>query len=70
MQSFLSILYLKKKKITDSNKKIDDNRYSKKKVGKIGHTLKHGNEAHSLTIEAMVVKKTRSKGKPRTRYIS
>lgn len=39
-------------------------------MGKIGHTLRHGNEAHSLIIEAMVVKGTCLKGKPRMRHIS
>ncbi|XP_050421358.1 uncharacterized protein LOC126833839 [Adelges cooleyi] len=35
----------------------------------IGHTLRHGDELHSLIIEGMI-EGTRSRGRPRTRYIS
>lgn len=35
----------------------------------IGHTLRHGDELHSLFIEGMI-KGTKSRGKPRTIYIS
>lgn len=34
----------------------------------IGHTLRHGDELHSLIIEGMV-EGWRSRGKPRARYI-
>jgi len=35
----------------------------------IGHTLRHGDELHSIIIEGMI-EGTRSRGRPRTRYIS
>ncbi|VVC41307.1 Reverse transcriptase domain [Cinara cedri] len=35
----------------------------------IGHTLRHGNELHSIIIEGMI-EGTRARGRPRTRYIS
>ncbi|KAF0746155.1 Uncharacterized protein FWK35_00024339 [Aphis craccivora] len=35
----------------------------------IGHTLRHGDELHSIIIEGMI-EDTRSRGRPRTRYIS
>jgi len=35
----------------------------------IGYTLKHGEELHSLITEGMV-KGTRSRGRPRTKYFS
>jgi len=35
----------------------------------IGHMLRHGDELHSIIIEGMI-KGTRSRGRPRTRYIS
>jgi len=34
----------------------------------IGHTLRHGDELHSLIIEGMI-EGTKSRGRPRTRYI-
>jgi len=35
----------------------------------IGHTLRHGDELHSLIIEGMI-EGTRSRGRPRARYIN
>jgi len=35
----------------------------------IGHTLRHGNKLHSFIIEGMI-EGTRSRGRPRTKYIS
>jgi len=35
----------------------------------IGHTLRHRDEFHSLIIEG-IIEGTRSRGRPRTRYIT
>ncbi|KAF0764059.1 HTH CENPB-type domain-containing protein [Aphis craccivora] len=48
---------------------IDIRHHKKKEMQIIGHTLRHGDELHSIIIEGMI-EDTRSRGRPRTRYIS